>query len=93
MQYQGVEVESLSCLKLKLMYCHKVTRSFSFTESFCTEQAEHNQQNDGFPSTTMTDMKLARKRVQEKLKLYQFVSLVLWSRLGGAGGGPLRSVA
>lgn len=91
MQYQGVEVESLSCLKL--MHCHNVTVKLKLLESFCTEQAKHNQQNDGFPSRTMTGMKLASKSVQEKLKLYQFVSLVLLSRLGGAGGGPLRSVA
>lgn len=57
MQYQGAEVESLSCLKMKLMHCHKVTVKLKLLESFCTEQAEHNQQNDGFPSTTMTDMK------------------------------------
>lgn len=41
MQYQGVEVESLSCLELELMHCHKVTVKLKLLERFCTEKAEH----------------------------------------------------
>lgn len=40
MQYQGVEVESLSCLEL--MHCHStVTVKLKLLERFCTEKAEH----------------------------------------------------
>lgn len=74
------------------MHCHKVTVKLKRLELFCTEKAEHINKTMASP-LQLYDMKIASKSVQKKLQFSQFVSLVLWSRLGGAGGGPRRSVA
>lgn len=71
MQYQYVEVESLCCLELELIHCHKATVKLTFLRLLYRMSIKHSKKKKKSSSLQLYEIhkKLASKSVQEKIQL------------------------